>query len=104
VAKTGCQGFETHVWGFVMHVSWSKWVAGVQRRTKDKKEEKNPANMHITCVPGCKNENNINKPLKHTYTCPGGAKKENKQKKSTRNTVHCVSGARKEKKINKIKN
>jgi hypothetical protein len=49
VAETGCQGFETHVWGFVMCVCWSKRVAGVQRRTK-------------------------NKTWKHAYACPEGAK------------------------------
>ena len=65
-----------------MHVCWSKRVAGVQRRTKNKKEEKTPTNTHITHVLGCKDKNNINKPPKHTYTCPGGAKKENKQKKA----------------------
>jgi hypothetical protein len=64
-----------------MHVCWSKQVAGVQRRTKNKKEEKTPANMHITHVLGCNDENNINKPPKHTYVCPGGAKKENKHQK-----------------------
>jgi hypothetical protein len=68
--------------GFVTRVCWSKQVAGVQRRTKNKKEEKTPANTHITRVPGCKDKNNINKPPKHAYMCPGGAKKENKQKKA----------------------
>ena len=63
-----------------MHVCWSKWFAGVQRRTKNEKDEKTPANMHITRVPGCKDKNDINKPLKHAYPCPRGAKKANKQK------------------------
>jgi hypothetical protein len=40
VAETGCQGFETRVWGFITRVCWSKRVAVVQRRTKNKKEEK----------------------------------------------------------------
>ena len=81
-----------------MHVCWSKWVAGVQRRTKNKKEEKTPTNMHIMHVLRCKDENNINKPLKHAYTCPRGAKKENKQKKApeTRYTVFLVQGKKRE--------
>jgi hypothetical protein len=54
----------------------------VQRRKKNKKEEKNPTNMHITRVPGCKDKNNINKPPKHAYVCPRGAKNKNKQKKA----------------------
>ena len=37
-----------------MCVCWLKWVAGVQRRTKNKKEEKTPH--------------------KHAYACPEGAK------------------------------
>jgi hypothetical protein len=71
-----------------------KQVAGVQRRTKNKKEEKTPANMHIMHVPGCKDKNNISKPPKHTYMCPGGAKKENKQKKApeTWYTMFLVQG------------
>ena len=50
--------------------------------------------MHIMHVPGCKDKNNINKPLKHAHVCPGGAKKENKQKKApeTRYTVFLVQG------------
>ena len=77
-----------------MHVCWSKRVAGVQRRTKNKKEKKPPTNTHITCVLGCKDKNNINKPPKHAYMCPRSAKEENKQKKApeTRYTVFLVQG------------
>jgi hypothetical protein len=66
----------------------------VQRRTKNKKEEKTPANTHITRVLGCKDKNNINKPPKHAYTCPRDAKKESKQKKApeTWHTVFLVQG------------
>jgi hypothetical protein len=94
VAETGCWGFETCVWGFVMHVCWSKQVAGVQRRTKNKKEQKTPANTHIMHVPGCQNKYNINKPPKHAYACPRGAKEKNKQKKApeTRYAVFLVQG------------
>jgi hypothetical protein len=47
VAETGCQGFETRVWGFVTHVCWLKRVAGVQRKTKNKKEEKGVENTFL---------------------------------------------------------
>ena len=57
-------------------------LLGCKEEQKIKKKKKTPANTHITRVPGCKDKNNINKPLKHTYTCPRGAKKENKQKKA----------------------
>ena len=63
-------------------------------KKNNKKEEKTPANMHITCVLGCKDKNDINKPPKHTYVCPGDAKKENKQKKApeTQYAVFLVQG------------
>ena len=82
------------VWNTCLGVP--KRVAGVQRRTKNKKEEKTPANTHITRVPGCKDKNNINKPPKHAYACPGGAKKENEEKKAPKHAYACPGGAKKE--------